>query len=63
MSKRIFISAGEPSGDVHGSNLAKALKSQWPDVELIGFGGPKMAEAGVNLNYKLRLQLLVYLLM
>jgi lipid-A-disaccharide synthase len=53
MSKRIFISAGEPSGDVHGSNLAKALKSQWPDVELIGFGGPKMAEAGVNLNYKL----------
>jgi lipid-A-disaccharide synthase len=53
MSKRIFISAGEPSGDLHGSNLAKALKAQWPDVELIGFGGPKMAAAGVDLKYEL----------
>lgn len=53
MDKRIFISAGEPSGDLHGSNLAKALKAQWPDVELLGFGGPKMAEAGVELKYNL----------
>jgi len=53
MGKRIFISAGEPSGDLHGSNLARALKDQWPDVELVGFGGPKMAEAGVDLKYKL----------
>lgn len=53
MSKRIFISAGEPSGDLHGSNLAKALHDQWPDAELIGFGGPKMAAAGVNLKYEL----------
>jgi lipid-A-disaccharide synthase len=53
MSKRIFISAGEPSGDLHGGNLARALKEQWPDVDLIGFGGPKMAEAGVKLRYEL----------
>lgn len=53
MSKKIFISAGEPSGDMHGGNLARALKSQWPDADLIGFGGPRMAEAGVNLKYEL----------
>jgi lipid-A-disaccharide synthase len=53
MSKRIFISAGEPSGDIHGANLARALKDQWPDVQLMGFGGPKMAEAGVDIKYEL----------
>lgn len=53
MSKRIFISAGEPSGDMHGANLAKALKAQWPDVELLGFGGPRMNEAGVEIKYEL----------
>lgn len=53
MSKRIFISAGEPSGDIHGANLARALKDQWPDVQLMGFGGPRMAEAGVDIRYEL----------
>lgn len=53
MSKRIFISAGEPSGDMHGANLAKALRDQWPDVELMGFGGPRMAQAGVEVKYEL----------
>lgn len=40
---KIFISAGDPSGDLHGSNLIKQLKLQNPEVSISGFGGSKMA--------------------
>ena len=36
---RIFISAGEPSGDLHGANLIRALRQQQPGIECVGFGG------------------------
>jgi len=50
---RLFISAGEPSGDLHGANLAEVLRHRIPGVQIDGFGGPRMAEAGVNLLYPL----------
>jgi lipid-A-disaccharide synthase len=50
---RVFISAGEPSGDLHGANLARALRERLPGVELVGFGGDRMAAAGVDLLYPL----------
>ncbi len=50
---RIFISAGEPSGDLHGSNLALALRRARPDVECVGFGGDRMEAAGCRLLYPL----------
>jgi lipid-A-disaccharide synthase len=50
---RIFISAGEPSGDLHGANLARALRRQLPGVELFGFGGDRLAAAGCKLVYPL----------
>jgi lipid-A-disaccharide synthase len=50
---RIFISAGEPSGDLHGANLIDALRRVRPDIEVIGFGGPKMEAAGARLLYPL----------
>lgn len=43
---RIFFSVGEPSGDLHGANLIRDLTEDRPDVECVGFGGPKMAAAG-----------------
>ncbi|MGE3153761.1 MAG: lipid-A-disaccharide synthase [Nitrospiraceae bacterium] len=46
---RIFIVTGEASGDAHGANLAQALRAERPDCELIGVGGHRMAEAGVDL--------------
>ncbi len=49
----IFISAGEPSGDLHGSNLTKALLAQDPQSQLFGFGGDKMQQAGCKLIYPL----------
>jgi lipid-A-disaccharide synthase len=50
---RLFISAGEPSGDLHGANLARALSERHPDVDLLGFGGDRMARAGCRLVYPL----------
>lgn len=43
---RIFFSVGEPSGDVHGANLIRALRAIDPTVECVGFGGDRMAQAG-----------------
>jgi lipid-A-disaccharide synthase len=50
---RIFFSVGEPSGDQHAARLIRALKRRRPDLEFIGFGGPKMSEAGCSLNFPL----------
>lgn len=46
---RVLIITGEASGDLHGANLAKALKVLAPDVSVIGVGGARMREAGVDL--------------
>jgi len=45
---RILISAGEASSDMYAARLAKALRKR-TDAELFGMGGPRMAEAGVEL--------------
>jgi lipid-A-disaccharide synthase len=50
---RLFVSAGEPSGDLHGANLIRALRAERPDVEVDGFGGERMAAAGARLLYPL----------
>ncbi len=50
---RIFVSAGEPSGDLHGANLTRALRSLHPGVEVVGFGGDRMADAGAQLIHPL----------
>lgn len=50
---RIFVSAGEPSGDLHGANLTRALQSQCPGVEVVGFGGDRMAGTGAKLIHPL----------
>jgi len=46
---RIVLSAGEASGDRLGAGLAHALRRRHPEIELLGMGGPQMAEAGVRL--------------
>jgi len=48
-----FISAGEPSGDLHAANLIKALRQRVPDARFAGFGGARMKEAGAILVYPL----------
>jgi lipid-A-disaccharide synthase len=46
---RILIITGEASGDLHGANLAKALKTLDPNVSIAGIGGAAMQAAGVQL--------------
>ncbi|MCP4611841.1 MAG: lipid-A-disaccharide synthase [Planctomycetes bacterium] len=46
---RIFISAAEPSADAHCAGLITALNDSGYDIEFVGVGGPKMAEAGCEL--------------
>jgi lipid-A-disaccharide synthase len=45
---RIFLIAGETSGDVLGAGLMRALKNAWPDIEFSGIGGRQMTEAGLK---------------
>lgn len=45
---QILISAGEASGDMYASRLAKALVAR-TGAHLFGMGGPQMREAGVEL--------------
>jgi lipid-A-disaccharide synthase len=45
----IFLSAGEPSGDLHGAALARALRARFPEARLLGLGGPRMEAEGTEL--------------
>jgi lipid-A-disaccharide synthase len=47
--KTLMIVAGESSGELYGSLLAKTVRSGWPDVRIVGIGGEKMRDAGVEL--------------
>ena len=46
---KYYIIAGEASGDLHGSNLIKALKEEDPTVSIRCWGGDLMKEAGGEL--------------
>ena len=50
---RLFLSAGEPSGDLHGANLIRELRRRRPGLELFGFGGENMAKAGCEIIHPL----------
>jgi len=47
---QVFFSVGEPSGDLHGANLIRALKERNPHWEYVGYGGPRMAAEGCQLH-------------
>lgn len=53
MGQRIFFSVGEPSGDLHAANLIQCLKRNDPTTRVRGFGGSKMIQAGLDLDFDL----------
>jgi len=46
---RYYLIAGEASGDLHGSNLMKAIKERDPNAEFRFYGGDLMKAVGTNL--------------
>lgn len=50
-TKKILIVSGEPSGDLHASNLVKDLKALKPGLEFFGLGGGLSRGTGVDVVF------------
>ncbi len=48
VATRLYLIAGEASGDLHGSNLVRALRAFQPDIVCRAWGGERMADAGAT---------------
>lgn len=46
---KLFVIAGEASGDMHGANLLRAIKSLEPNAQFEGFGGERMKVEGMKI--------------
>ena len=46
--RRVLLVAGEASGDLHGADLLRALRTRRPDVEVVGLGGEHLRAAGMH---------------
>lgn len=44
----VFLSAGEASGDLHGAELVRSLRSMAPEARITCLGGPRLREAGAR---------------
>lgn len=51
---KYFIIAGEASGDLHASNLIKALRVKDPQAVFVGLGGDKMRAEGCDIRVDYR---------
>jgi lipid-A-disaccharide synthase len=51
---RIYLLAGEASGDVLGARLIAALRRRVPGLEFAGVGGERMAEQGISSLFPMR---------
>lgn len=51
---KVYIISGEASGDLHASNLLKALKQRKPDLDCRAWGGEQLEAAGAKIikHYK-----------
>jgi lipid-A-disaccharide synthase len=50
---KIMLSAGEVSGDVHGSYLIRELKRLDPNIDFFGMGSEKLLAEGVDIKFDL----------
>lgn len=51
MTRTLFFSAGESSGDQHAANVFLEIKKHRLDIRGIGMGGNKMRQAGIEICY------------
>ena len=52
--KKLFIIAGEPSGDLHASNLVREIRKRDAEIEIKGWGGDLMENQGVEIKNHIR---------
>jgi lipid-A-disaccharide synthase len=52
--KKVYVIAGEASGDMHGKNLLREMKALRPDLELRGVGGDGLESVGMTLVRHIR---------
>jgi lipid-A-disaccharide synthase len=52
--QRVFVLAGEASGDLHASNLIKEMLKINPEIQFTGWGGDKMKSVGVDILKELK---------
>ena len=50
---RVLVSAGEVSGDLHGSRLVEALEAKIGPIDLYSLGGKRLAKLGAKTLYPL----------
>jgi lipid-A-disaccharide synthase len=48
---KVIFSAGEVSGDQHAANMFLEMKKLQGNIEGLGMGGAKMAQAGIDIRY------------
>ncbi len=51
MAKKLFVLAGEVSGDMHAAGVIAELLKARPDVKVFGIGGEKLRALGADLLY------------
>ncbi|NTW56447.1 MAG: lipid-A-disaccharide synthase [Chlorobiaceae bacterium] len=54
MTKKLFVLAGEVSGDMHAADAIRELLEKRPDIRIFGIGGDRLRALGAELMYDTR---------
>ena len=54
MTLKVYLIAGEPSGDLLGARVMSALKKRLPDVQIFGVGGESMQAEGLKSLFEIK---------